>query len=74
MNLLVTILSLTPAVGAVLRMLEDRPAPKKAPTQIRRRVSKRRARLWQADRRAPARMALWRARKVENPFRALRAA
>ena len=74
MNLLVTILSLTPAVGAMFRLLEDRPKvmaqPQKSATGTTRR-----ARLRQPRRGNHARLATWRRRKQQHdPLRSLRAA
>ena len=73
MNLLVTILSLTPAVGAMFRLLEERP---KVVTQPQKSVfpSKRRSRLREPRWGNHARLAAWRRKKQRNPLRALRAA
>ena len=73
MNLLVTILSLTPAVGAVFRLLEERPKAGAQP-QIRRHGSaKRRARHHAPRRGNHARDAVWRYTKARKPLHALRA-
>ncbi len=74
MNLLVTILSLTPAVGAMFRLLEERPKtvaqPQKTGISTRRRSRSREPR-----RGNHARLAAWRRRKQKhNPLRSLRAA
>lgn len=74
MNLLVTILSLTPAVGAVFRWLEERPkamapAQKLATSPVRRRLRLRKPR-----RDNHVRLVAWRRKKPLNPLRALRAA
>ena len=73
MNLLVTIPSLTPAVGAVLRLLEERPKSQ-APMQKRRaRRDNRRPRRHAARQGNHARLAVWRYRKLRQPLHALRA-
>ena len=72
MNLLVTILSLTPAVGAVFRLLEERSkgmAPQKTAIPGKRRSRQRQPRWGNHER-----MAAWRRKKLRNPLRALRAA
>lgn len=74
MNLLVTILSLTPAVGAVFRLLEERSQADSQPQAMARESAKpRRARLQRPRRGSHHRPATWRLRAKRNPFRALRA-
>jgi hypothetical protein len=73
MNLLVTILSLTPAVGAVFRLLEELPKTGAQPQIRRYRSAKRRARQLAPRRGNHARHAAWRYTKARKPLHALRA-
>ena len=74
MNLLVTILSVTPVVGAVLQLLEERPAAKTIQQKLCRGTRKRRARRLDPRRATLVRSAAWRSRAPRHPLRALRAA
>jgi hypothetical protein len=73
MNLLVTILSLTPAVGAVFRLLEERPKTRQQPQKVAKSAPKRRDRRRKPRRATRGRFAAWRSPKLRNPLRALRA-
>ena len=73
MNLLVTILSLTPAVGAVFRLLEERPTVTPPAEKRRQATTKRRIRRQTPRRGNHARLATWRYAKIGKPLRALRA-
>jgi hypothetical protein len=74
MNLLVTILSLTPAVGAVFRWLEEQPKAMTPSQKAAANPARRRSRLREPRRGSHARLAHWRRKKPRNPLRALRAA
>ena len=74
MNLLATILSLTPAVGAVVRWLEERPKALAPSQKLAASPAPRRLRLRQPRRGNHARFAMWRRKKQRDPLRALRAA
>ena len=73
MNLLVTILSLTPAVGAVFRLLEERPEVVPQAEKRRQSTAKRRIRRQAPRRGNHGRVARWRYTNLRKPLRALRA-
>jgi hypothetical protein len=74
MNLLATILSLTPAVGAIFRLLEEQPKVAAPAQKLAAKRAKRRLRQRKPRRGNHARRAAWRRQMRRDPLCALRAA